>query len=159
MAADSAGAEVSFVLDGSNLARMLPGSCMLAIDRVAAALAALHPESTCAVLCDPSLRRQIGAVDRAEFERRLCLGHWQETPPGIAADLAILAHARRLGAIVVSRDRFRDHPDARRDVPVLAVHAGASGIAFGPALVHGSDGTLRRIDVEQHLRVRALRRS
>lgn len=142
-----------FVLDGSNLARLLPGSCLQAIDRVIAALLARHPCHRCLVMCDPSLRRQIAAVDRAEFERRLASGHWLET--SVAADLAILRQARSTGAVVVSRDRFRDQPAERADVPVLTVSTGPAGVQFDAALMHTSDGRLVRVDVEQHLATRS----
>jgi hypothetical protein len=141
------------VLDGSNLARLLPGSCLQSIDRVVAALAGQHPGHACVVLCDPSLRRQVGALDRDEFERRLRAG-WQETPPGTPADVAILALARELHAVVVSRDRYREHAAARLDVPVLAVSTEGDAVVFGPALMHGSDATLRRVDVDRHLALR-----
>ena len=143
-----------FVLDGSNLARLLPGSCLQSIDRVLAALAGRHPGHACVVLCDPSLRLQIGAFDRDEFDRRLRSGDWQETPPGVAADVSILALARQLHAVVVSRDRFREHAAARQDVPVLAVRTEGGAVVFGPALMHGSDGTLRMVDVDGHLALR-----
>ena len=144
--------EAGFVLDGSNLARLLPGSCLQAMDRVVAALLARHPAHRCVVVCDPSLRRQIAAVDRAAFERRIAEGLWVEAPG--AADVAILERARRTGAVVVSRDRFREHPAERADVPVLTVSAGPEGIRLEAALMHTSDGRLVKVDVEQYLAAR-----
>lgn len=60
------------------------------------------------VVVDASLRHRLGVEDQDELEARLWDG-WLQVPKGTDADERILAEAARLGADIVSNDRFREH--------------------------------------------------
>lgn len=144
---------IGFVLDASNLWRLLPGPPLVVLDRITAALRARFPTHGCILFADRSLPGEAPAAEQADFARRRADGSLRLPPPGEPADPHLLALARDLRAVVVSRDRFREHRSARLDVPVLTPAFSADGaLATSHALIHASDRRLLRVDVADWLR-------
>lgn len=97
------------VLDGSNIVHrhgVRAGGL--------AHLEALHDALVAAdwtpwVVVDASLRHRLAPEEQEALEQRLMDG-WHQVPKGHDADVEVLRAAERLDAVVVSADRFRDHP-------------------------------------------------
>ena len=115
------------IIDGSNFAfrqrtrNRLNLSWML---KVVDAIKRLFPGHEVIILMDSSVwgkARGMNAKQLQILETMRDKGRLSVAPPQIGADRVILQAARDLGAIVVTNDSFHDHPNLRKDVPLLRV--------------------------------------
>lgn len=83
------------------------------------------------LLADASLRYRVD--DRSGYEAMLALGMVRETPPGTAADEALLFEARERRAPLVTNDRLSEWGDRARGIERLGFDLLPGGIHLTPA--------------------------
>jgi hypothetical protein len=113
----------AIAIDGANViasaARSASRRLQLAVDWFAAfrpdlPIAVFVDHATCARLPPAERERLLAWQRQAPPRLRLVI-----CPPGVEADLPLLHHARAETALLVSNDRFFDHPGLRANVLTL----------------------------------------
>lgn len=109
----------AMVVDGSNLAwgsqnKAMGGQPTLARLRSALAeLRAQNPETQIIVFVDANFRHVVPEEEQEEVDREVAEGSLHRVPAGTVggADVYVLEIAQKKGGVVVSNDRFTQHPE------------------------------------------------